>query len=109
MESKKNKGQKEKLKKEEKLPYDPNINKDDEQALHDKNLSMNQNQDKPLADRENVDFTAEELDIPGRNDTDTSDEGTDLPDEENFQFNERGKKPKKNNNEERPDPESFNP
>lgn len=99
----------EKEKKEEKLPYDPNINSDDKQALHDKNLSMNQNQDKPLAERENVDFSGEELDIPGSDESDTSNEGTDIPDEENFQFNERGKRPNKDKNEEHPDPDSFKP
>lgn len=99
-------------KKKENLPYDPKINSDDKQALHDKDLSMDQNQDKPLAERDNVDFTGEDLDIPGREDTDTSGEGTDLPDEENFQFDERGKrtgKDKKEKDEEIPDPDSFNP
>lgn len=109
MENKKNKNQEKQKKEEEKLPYDTNINSDDEQALHDKNLSMNQNQDKPLAEREDVDFTGKNLDIPGRNESDTSDEGTDIPDEENLQFNERGKRPKMDKNEEHPDPDSFNP
>lgn len=109
MENKKKNDQENRKKKEEKLPYDPNINRDDEQALHDKNLSMNQNQDKPLSDRENVDFTGEDLDIPGRDDSNTSDQETNLPDEGNLQFNERGKRPKKDKNPEHPDPDSFNP
>ncbi|UJH91580.1 hypothetical protein LZ575_02340 [Antarcticibacterium sp. 1MA-6-2] len=36
------------------LPYDPNINKDDLQALHQKGRSMNQGQDKSLAERERL-------------------------------------------------------
>ena len=73
------------------LPYDPNINKDDKQALHDKGLSMDQGQDKPLENRRRpVDFAGKDLDIPGREEVDTTHKGTDIPDEANYQFNERG-------------------
>lgn len=97
MEKKENKNLKSQRKEKgnsEDLPYDPNINSDDMQALQDENLSMDQNQDKPLADREDpVDFTGKDLDIPGRNEADTTHEGTDIPDEDNLQFNERGATP----------------
>ncbi|HSI70294.1 MAG TPA: hypothetical protein VK941_08690 [Gillisia sp.] len=73
------------------LPYDPNINKDDLQALHREGLSMDQGRDKFLSDRKRpVDFTGNEMDIPSRDESDTSQDGTDLPDEENNQYNERG-------------------
>ncbi len=91
-----------------KLPYDSNITSDDKQALHEKNLSMDQGQDKPLAERKRpVDFTGEELDIPRRDDSDTTQEGTDLPDEENLQFDERGIPLKGKKRREHPGPEDI--
>lgn len=91
------------------LPYDPNINSDDKQVLHDKDLSMDQDQDKPLTERdEPVDFTGEEMDIPGSEESDTTDEGTDIPDEENLQFDKRGisRKKKDDGTQTIPDPDS---
>jgi hypothetical protein len=77
------------------LPYDPNINKDDKQALQERGHSMSPTDDQFLADREeSVDFAAEDLDIPGRNIADTTQRGTDLPDEENFQYDKSGVKKK---------------
>lgn len=88
------------------LPYDPNINSDDMQALHDKGLSMDQGQDKPLAERKRpVDFTGKDLDIPGRNEADTTHDGADIPDEENYQFNERGARTDAEKNRDHPDPD----
>lgn len=88
------------------LPYDPNINKDDMQALQEKGLSMDQGQDKPLSERNRpVDFTAKDLDIPGRNERDTTHEGTGIPDEENYQFNERGVRKDEEKNSDHPDPD----
>lgn len=90
------------------LPYDPNINSEDLQALHDENLSMDQGQDKFLADRDRpADFTADELDIPGADDADTTHRGTDNPDEENYQFDNRGAPKKRSKEEEIPDPDSL--
>lgn len=88
------------------LPYDPNINTDDMQALHNKGLSMDQGQDKPLSERKRpVDFTGKDLDIPGRNEADTTHDGTDIPDEENYQFNERGVRSDADKNRDHPDPD----
>lgn len=90
------------------LPYDPNINEDDKQALQERGLNMSPNDDKFLAERDRpVDFAADDLDIPGRNEADTSHEGTDQPDEENFQFNERGVPKRRNNEEDIPDDEDI--
>lgn len=72
------------------LPYNPEITPEDEQALPDEGLSMNQDRDRFLAERERpADFTADGLDIPGRNERDTSD-AREIPDEENQQYNMRG-------------------
>lgn len=88
------------------LPYDPNINKDDLQALHEKGLSMDQGQDKSLSERERpVDFTAKDLDIPGRDERDTSHEGTGIPDEENYQFNQRGVRTDEEKDADHPNPD----
>lgn len=88
------------------LPYDPNINDDDMQALQDKGLSMDQGQDKPLAERKRpVDFTGKSLDIPGRNEADTTHDGPDIPDEENFQFNERGARKDEDKKGDHPNPD----
>lgn len=53
----------------DKLPYDPNITKEDVNALGDKtgNLHKGKGQDQELLNRENqVDFTGKDLDVPGR-------------------------------------------
>lgn len=75
------------------LPYDPNINKDDLQALQEKGHSMapDEDSDKFLAERKRpVDFAGEDLDIPGRQERDVTHDTTDIPDEDNHQFNNRG-------------------
>ncbi len=93
------------------LPYDPNINKDDKQALQKRGLNMSPNDDKFLSETERpVDFAAEDLDIPGRNEADTTHDGPDIPDEENYQFNEKGVKKKRgpHNEEEIPDDDNKN-
>lgn len=88
------------------LPYDPNINKDDLQALHQKGLSMDQGQDKSLAERDRpADFTAKDLDIPGRNERDTTHKESGIPDEENYQFNQRGSRTDEQKNEDHPNPD----
>ena len=85
------------------LPYNPEITKEDEQALNDKGKSMNKGQDAELDNKETpTDFTAENLDIPGRNEADVSTDGADIPDEENYQFNERGAKPEHQKQSEHP-------
>lgn len=72
------------------LPYNPDITPEDKQALNDEGLSMNEDRDRFLAERKRpVDFTADDLDIPGRELRDTSD-GKEIPDEENQQYNMRG-------------------
>ena len=73
------------------LPYNPEITKEDKEALNEKGRSMNKGQDKDLDQKEQVDFTPDELDIPGSNDSRPEDK-TDLVDEENMQFNNKGAK-----------------
>ena len=103
---KQNKPVRENLNKNE-LPYDPNITREDKQALQERGLNMNPTDDKFLADRDRpVDFTAEELDIPGRNEVDTPHRGTNIPDEENFQYDESGVKKKAFNEDTIPDEEA---
>lgn len=90
------------------LPYDPNINEEDRQALQEKGLSMapDEDRDKFLADRDRpVDFAAEDLDIPGRNERDTTHNGKDIPDEDNFQYNERGTRPDPDKKRDHPNPD----
>ncbi len=88
------------------LPYDPNINEDDKQALQERGHNMNPSDDRFLAERDRpVDFTAEDLDIPGRNQADNTHEGTDIPDEENFQYDERGVKKNRSDLDDIPDPD----
>ncbi|UAB83577.1 hypothetical protein INR75_15560 [Zunongwangia sp. SCSIO 43204] len=89
--------------KDQDLPYNPEITKEDEQALNDKGKSMNKGQDAELDNKATpTDFTAENLDIPGRNEADVSTDGADIPDEENYQFNERGTKPEHQKQSEHP-------
>jgi len=73
------------------LPYNPEITKEDKEALNEKGRSMNKGQDKDLDQKEQVDFTPDELDIPASNETKPEDK-TDLVDEENMQFNKKGAK-----------------
>lgn len=88
-----NKPRREEIEKPKDLPYEPDITREDEMALPDKGLSMNQDEDRFLKEREKfVDFEADNLDIPGRNEPDTTSQGSDIPDEDNRQFNQRGKR-----------------
>lgn len=88
------------------LPYDPNITKDDLRALDERGNTRTSNEERFLAERERpVDFTNEDMDIPGSDEADTTHSGTDLPDEENFQYDESGKK-KPFNEDQIPDEEA---
>lgn len=88
-----NKPERDEIEKPKDLPYEPDITREDEMALPDKGLSMNQDEDRFLKEREKtVDFEADNLDIPGRNEPDTTSQGSDIPDEDNMQFNQRGKR-----------------
>ena len=80
-------------KKNKNLPYNPDITDEDRQALPDKGLSMEPDEDRAVKDRNSpVDFTAKDLDIPNSDARDTSHEGKDIPDEENHQHNRRGER-----------------
>lgn len=78
--------------KPEDLPYNPEVTKEDKQALNEKGRSMNKGQDKDLDRDRKVDFTADNMDIPASNNAKPADQ-TDLVDEENRQFNEKGSRP----------------
>lgn len=78
--------------KPEDLPYNPEVTNEDMQALNDKGKSMNKGQDKDLDRQRKTDFTPDELDIPASNDAKPND-GTDLVDEENMQYNKKGARP----------------
>jgi hypothetical protein len=96
-------------KKKEKLPYNPEITNEDMQALNEKGHSMNMGRDKELANREReVDFTAKDMDIPGRDERDTS-TGKEIPDEDNYQFNQRRVRPDEQKKSEHPNPDSKIP
>ena len=105
MKKNEHKPRKEDDKRKENLPYNPDITKEDMQALNEKEHSMNMGQDKDLADRDReVDFTAKDLDIPGRKERDTS-TGKEIPDEANYQFNQRGSRPEEQKKSEHPNPD----
>ena len=79
------------------------MTEEDQQALNDKDKSMNKGQDSELDEKEITnDYAAKDLDIPGRAEDDINSEGTDIPDEENKQFNNRGTKPEYQKNTEHP-------
>ncbi|WP_298247160.1 hypothetical protein [uncultured Christiangramia sp.] len=73
----------------EDLPYNPEITKEDKEALNEKGRSMKKGQDKDLDRIEQIDFTPDELDIPASNETKPKDKAG-LVDEENMQFNKKG-------------------
>lgn len=73
------------------LPYNPDITQEDKEALNEKGRSMSKGLDRELDHKEKVDFTPDELDIPASNDSRLEDK-TDLVDEENMQFNNKGAK-----------------
>ncbi|TRO66508.1 hypothetical protein [Christiangramia sabulilitoris] len=76
----------------EETTYNPEVTKEDKQALNEKGRSMNKGQDRALDREREVDFTASELDIPGSNDARPTKEG-EIPDEQNLQYNDRGSRP----------------
>jgi len=78
--------------KPENLPYNPEVTKEDEQALNEKGRSMNKGQDKALDHKKDVDFTGNDLDVPASN-ADIPKEKGQLPDEQNRQFNNKGARP----------------
>lgn len=78
--------------KPEDLPYNPEVTKEDKQALNEKGRSMNKGQDKDLDRNKKVDFTAEEMDVPASNDAKPG-KRSELVDEENMQYNEKGSRP----------------
>lgn len=72
---------------EENLPYNPNVTKQDLEALSQKNIHTDGGDDLQLRDRqEDVDFAGEDLDIPGRNKAKKSNTG--FCDEENQHFSQ---------------------
>lgn len=71
------------------MPYNPKVTEQDKQVLHEKGRSLNEGQDKNLSNRQNVDFTPDELDIPASNDTRVKNKEA-LVDEENMQYNQKG-------------------
>ncbi|SHF55011.1 hypothetical protein SAMN05444483_101556 [Salegentibacter echinorum] len=85
--------------------YNSDITAEDKQALNKKGRSMNKGQDKDLDDKEQVDFTAEELDIPGSRDSNPS-KTNNLVDEENYRFNKKGVKKNKKDMDDFPDPDT---
>ncbi|MCG9972409.1 hypothetical protein [Christiangramia crocea] len=87
--------------KPEDLPYNPEVTKEDKQALNEKGKSMNKGQDKALDREEPVDFSAEELDVPGSNNEESNNEGQ-IPDEQNWQYNKKGSRPDRQKAKEHP-------
>lgn len=85
--------------------YNSDITAEDKQALNKKGRSMNKGQDKDLDDKEQVDFTAEELDIPGSRSS-KPDKTNNLVDEENYRFNKKGAKKEKKDMDDFPDPDT---
>ncbi|UZO80089.1 hypothetical protein NBT05_14175 [Aquimarina sp. ERC-38] len=77
---------------EDKLPYNPEITKEDINALGDRtgNLHNDQGQDQELLNRnEPVDFEGKELDVPGRT-TPENRNTLNLKDEENQLYSQGG-------------------
>ena len=92
-------------KEEKKKKYNPDITAEDKQALNKKGRSMNKGQDKQLDRDKPVDFTADNMDIPGSNQTSKNDKEK-LVDEENYQFNKKGTSKEKKNLDDIPDPDT---
>ena len=61
------------MSKENKKKYNSEITAEDKQALNEKGRSMNKGQDKDLDREQPVDFTADNMDIPGRNQSNKKD------------------------------------
>ena len=92
-------------KQEEKKKYDSDVTAEDKQALNKKGRSTNKGQDKELDREKPVDFTADNLDIPGSNQTVKNDRD-ELVDEENYRFNKKGTERKKRDMDDIPDPDT---
>lgn len=92
MKKKVNRPQEEAKKGKPDLPYNPEVTKEDEQALNEKGQSMNKGQDKVLDREQEVDFSADELDVPASNSNLPEKEGR-IPDEQNWQYNKKGARP----------------
>lgn len=88
--------------KPEDLPYNPEVTKEDKQALNEKGRSMNKGQDQALDRERPVDFTAKEMDVPESNQNKTSEEGN-IPDEQNWQYNKKGARPERKKAQDHPD------
>ena len=85
-------------KKEESKKYNSDLTKEDKDMLNQENLHKDGGVDEQLRDRKRkVDFTGEDLDIPGQ-ETAKKGKGTGLNDEENKLHSQGG--PSKNNLEE---------
>lgn len=70
--------------------YNSNVTKDDLQALGKKGLSMDTGDDSLLQDRdEKIDFSGENLDVPGRNEINLT-PNLGLKDEENTLYGQGG-------------------
>jgi len=85
--------------------YDSDITAEDKQALNEKGRSMNNGQDKDLDREKPVDFTADNLDIPGSNQT-AKDDKEKLVDEENYRFNKKGAPEDRKSLDDLPDPDT---
>ena len=82
----------------EKLPYNPEITKEDKEMLrHDnKNIHSDGGDDRDLKERkEDIDFAGKDLDIPGRNTAQKGNGAYGLNDEENKLHSQGGER--KNN------------
>ncbi|MDX1543194.1 MAG: hypothetical protein R3214_04535 [Christiangramia sp.] len=87
--------------KPEDLPYNPEVTQEDKQALNEKGRSMNKGQDKALDRKQPVDFTAEEMDVPGSNTEGSARDGN-IPDEQNWQYNKKGSRPGRQKSKDHP-------
>lgn len=77
-------------KKNENLDYDPNLSKEEEKMLNDENIHKDGGGDDELRGRvDNVDFTGEDLDVPGTAVNKTRKPGN-LKDEENQVYSQGG-------------------
>ena len=92
-------------KEENKKKYNSDITAEDKQALNEKGRSMNKGQDKDLDREQPVDFTADNMDIPGSNQNNKKDK-EELVDEENYRFNKKGTSDKNKDLDDLPDPDT---
>jgi hypothetical protein len=75
----------------ENLPYNPNITKHDKDLLRQENIHGDGGDDQQLRDRkEKVDFSGDDLDVPGSNWATKDKSQSGLPDEENQLYSQGG-------------------